>query len=221
VPSFGPPAHPAFPSGHSFLGHFIALLLLEIPAIQYRYGHPNAVEGMKGDRVTINPPPRVVTISLANPAVVSLSSHDLKDDEPVCFHTTGELPEPIEPGQVYYVQKSGSSNARFAITPTPPTSGAPRTTVDTRRGRQSGVHTIPKNPLFGNTGFESPLLWLGQRQAKNRERLGVHYPSDSSFSRHLAAATWRALFDNSSARIVCPTLDATLRKAIAEWPTAW
>jgi hypothetical protein len=37
----------------------------------------------------------------------------------------------------------------------------------------------------------------------------------------LAAATWRALFDNSSARIVCPTLDATLRKAIAEWPTAW
>ena len=28
VPPFGPPHHPSFPSGHSFLGHFIALLLL-------------------------------------------------------------------------------------------------------------------------------------------------------------------------------------------------
>jgi len=34
VPPFGPPAHPAFPSGHSFLGHLMALLLLEIPALR-------------------------------------------------------------------------------------------------------------------------------------------------------------------------------------------
>ena len=38
VPAFGPPEHPAFPSGHSFLGHLIALLLLEIPALRQRYG---------------------------------------------------------------------------------------------------------------------------------------------------------------------------------------
>ena len=38
VPPFGPPGHPAFPSGHSFLGHLIALFLLEIPAIAERYG---------------------------------------------------------------------------------------------------------------------------------------------------------------------------------------
>src|SRR5262249_30702970 len=30
VPPYGPPRHPAFPSGHSFAGHFCALLLLEI-----------------------------------------------------------------------------------------------------------------------------------------------------------------------------------------------
>ena len=29
APPFGPPAHPSFTSGHSFLGHLIALLLLE------------------------------------------------------------------------------------------------------------------------------------------------------------------------------------------------
>ena len=38
TPPFGPPAHPSFPSRHSFLGHFIALLLLEIPALRQRYG---------------------------------------------------------------------------------------------------------------------------------------------------------------------------------------
>jgi hypothetical protein len=40
VPPFGPPRHPSFPSGHSFLGHFIALLLLEIPQIEVRFGEP-------------------------------------------------------------------------------------------------------------------------------------------------------------------------------------
>ena len=35
---FGPPAHPAFPSGHSFLAHLISLFLCEIPGIAQRYG---------------------------------------------------------------------------------------------------------------------------------------------------------------------------------------
>ena len=34
IPPFGPPAHPAFPSGHSTASHLIALLLLEIPALR-------------------------------------------------------------------------------------------------------------------------------------------------------------------------------------------
>ncbi len=45
VPPFGPPRHPAFPSGHSFLGHFIALLLLEIDGIAARYGTGMKVNG--------------------------------------------------------------------------------------------------------------------------------------------------------------------------------
>ena len=38
APPFGPPGHPSFPSGHSFLGHLMALLLLEIPGIWQRFG---------------------------------------------------------------------------------------------------------------------------------------------------------------------------------------
>ena len=42
VPPFGPPRHPSFPSGHSFLGHFIALLLLEIPEVADVFGEPDS-----------------------------------------------------------------------------------------------------------------------------------------------------------------------------------
>jgi hypothetical protein len=61
------------------------------------------------------------------------------------------------------------------------------------------------------------MLWLAQRLAKNRERIGCHYASDSSASRHLAAGIWWALLHDPN-RIVCPTLDLILRRAKAEWP---
>ena len=87
----------------------------------------------------------------------------------------------------------------------------------------AGQHTIDRNPLLGRGEINSPLLWLSQRLAKNRERLGVHYMSDSMGSRHLAAALWRALLHETdlNKRIVCPTLETVLGHAKAEWPTKW
>jgi hypothetical protein len=142
IPPFGPPAHPSFPSGHSFLGHLIALMLLEIPAIRQRYGLFTVFDGSPGKGIDPNPP------------------------------GTG--------------------------------GGAP-----------------PANPLSGRDEIKSPLLWLSQRLAKNRERLGVHYSSDSNGSRHLAAGIWRELFHATDPlkRIDCPTLGSVLAKATAEWPT--
>jgi membrane-associated phospholipid phosphatase len=148
APPFGPPAHPSFPSGHSFLGHFIALLLLEIPGLCQSYGlYPG----------------------LANP--------------------DGSLFKAVDP-------------------------------------------STPDNPLTGSGPVYSPMLWLSQRLAKNRERLGVHYPSDSFGSRHLAAAIWRVLVphtdpgghavnDPNGIVITCPTLETVLRHAKSEWPTKW
>ncbi|MEH2543946.1 hypothetical protein V1283_000591 [Bradyrhizobium sp. AZCC 2262] len=131
IPAFGPPAHPAFPSGHSFLGHFIALLLLEIPGIYQRFG---IYGGNVGDM-----------------------------------------------------------------------------------GQAVGEHT-----LDGRDPIPSPMFWLAQRLAKNRERLGVHYPSDSFASRHLAFHIWYALRKEAPARrIVCPALERVIGYAKAEWPTDW
>jgi membrane-associated phospholipid phosphatase len=134
---YGPPRHPSYPSGHSFLGHLIALLLLEIPAVARRYGiFPSPPEGKIGAR------------------------------------------------------------------PTPGGAGDP-----------------PAAELAGRGDIDSPLLWLAARLAKNRERLGVHYPSDSSASRHLAAGIWQALMQpvNANQEIVCPTLKRVIARAKAEW----
>jgi hypothetical protein len=80
--------------------------------------------------------------------------------------------------------------------------------------------------------FNGPLLWLGDRLAKNRERMGVHYPSDSGFSRWLAGALWALLTKSANPAqakppagtlpvaadfIDCPTLQQVLRMTKAEW----
>jgi hypothetical protein len=134
TPPFGPPGHPAFPSGHSTLGHLIALFLLEIPELAQRHGVFTAVGG-PGAQVQL---------------------------------------------------------------PLPPGGGG-----------------APANALTGTNALPSPLLWLGDRLAKNRERLGVHYASDSSGGRHLAAGLWRAIVHDKT--IDCPTLHSVLNHAKAEW----
>jgi hypothetical protein len=224
APAFGPPGHPSFPSGHSFLAHLMALLLLEIPGIRQRYGMfalltPNAPpSGLPGQSVAPYP---IVTISQANPAVVTLSSiglaaHGLGAGEQVVFQTTGTLPPPITPGTPYYVLPNALTPSTFQISTT--VQGPPIATT----AAGSGTHTINRNPLLGRGMVNSPLLWLSQRIAKNRERLGVHYQSDSMGSRHFAAALWRALLHDTSANgIYCPTLISVINHATAEWPTKW
>jgi len=223
VPPFGPPAHPAFPSGHSFLGHFIALLLLEIPALRQRYGLFGPVfDGTPGTAVD-SYLPATVTISVASPAVVTAvvpgSLAGLSSGDPVIFQTTGSLPSPITAGTTYYViTTTPFAPGAFGISSNPLSPGISPTPINTT-GSQSGTHTIVRNPLTGCGEISSPLIWLAQRLAKNRERLGVHYASDSCGSRHLAAAIWRALLHDGS--IDCPTLRSVLSHAVAEWPTKW
>jgi hypothetical protein len=227
APPFGPPAHPSFTSGHSFLAHLIALLLLEIPAIRQRYGvFARSAAGAPGGSVDPYP---AVTISQANPAVVTLSaltSHGLKADDPIVFAPGGGLPlptaggeGPITAGTTYYVVLApGLSADSFEIS-TAPGGAATNTLLAGAGPSPPAPATILKNPLMARGAVRSPLIWLAERIARNRERLGVHYPSDSAGSRHLAAAIWRAMLYDGS--IDCPTLRSVLSRATAEWPTNW
>ncbi len=136
VPPFGPPAHPAFPSGHASQGHLIALFLLEIPALAKRYG------------------------------VFNLATKKSRRKSCGKYRSEGRKPKPED--------------------------------------------------LDGRGEIDSPLLWLAQRIAKNRERIGVHYASDSSAGRHLARGVWRDILRKQ--RITCPTLEMVIERAKAEWP---
>ena len=67
-----------------------------------------------------------------------------------------------------------------------------------------------------------PLFWLARRVAKTRERLGLHYPSDSSAGRHLAGGVWADLFPRVlgvpvAPVIPVPTLARIVARAAAEW----
>ena len=221
APPFGPPAHPSFTSGHSFIGHFIALLLLEIPALRQRYGMFAAPYDGKPGKV-VDPYP-AVTISLANPAVVTLSAstaHGLSAGDQITLQPIpgGQpLPGPLVAGTTYYVLAAGLTANSFEIGDA--AEGPP---IDTGPGGPAVPAISTANPLMGRGELTSPLLWLAERLAKNRERLGVHYASDSAGSRHIAAGIWRALLhDSTPSRIYCPTLRSVLAHATAEWPTKW
>lgn len=74
----------------------------------------------------------------------------------------------------------------------------------------------------------SPLLWMAWRIARGRERLGVHYASDSAAGRRLAALVWHACTrpptragnpdPDPVPAIDVPSLQTVLTKARAEWP---
>lgn len=129
VPPWGPPRHPAFPSGHSTVAHLTAMFLLSVPGIARQLGifDPGA--------------PR------------------------------GRAPRPQDMAAAYGVDQ------------------------------------------------RSPMLWLAWRIAKGRERLGLHYPTDSAAGRRLAVLLWQALglAEGHAATITVPALDQVRRMAQAEW----
>ena len=89
--------------------------------------------------------------------------------------------------------------------------------------------------------FNGPLMWLAERLGRNRERAGLHYPSDSRASRRLAGALWTMLtgkktdnqdpavgpvftndpaapvVDTKTKAITLPALNLVLNRAKAEW----
>jgi hypothetical protein len=81
--------------------------------------------------------PQTITVSIASPAVVSLTSHGFSGGHMVSFSTTGALPTGITAGTIYTVMTAGLGTDTFQISAT----GAGGPAVDTT-GTQSGVHTL-------------------------------------------------------------------------------
>ena len=79
-----------------------------------------------------------VTISIANPCVVTLASHGFNPNQPVVLATSGALPTGLTAGTPYYALPVDSGTMNLAAIP----SGAPIVTS----GSQSGTQTISQPP---------------------------------------------------------------------------
>lgn len=102
-------------------------------------GAPDATATSKGV-VRLTTSPNVTlgnpTITIASPAVISLTAHGLSADDTVVFSTTGALPTGILPSVPYYVLAAGLGADDFRISDT--AGGAAINTT----GSQSGTHTV-------------------------------------------------------------------------------
>ena len=84
--------------------------------------------------------PSTVTMTIASPCVVTLTSHGLADGTRIVFSTTGALPTGITANTVYFV-KSPSTNT-FNVA-----SSSGGSAINTS-GSQSGTHTMNSEILF-------------------------------------------------------------------------
>lgn len=96
-----------------------------------------------------------VTVTIATPAVFSLTAHGLVVGDKVYFTTTGALPTGLTANTIYYVIAAGLTANAFEVSTT---SGG--SAVNTT-GTQSGVHTLRFCPYGlgnGSTTFNVPNI---------------------------------------------------------------
>lgn len=86
------------------------------------------------------------TVTIASPAVFSLTAHGFYEGMPVIFSTTGALPTGLTAGTTYFIITAGLTANAFEVSATVGGSA-----VNTS-GSQSGVHTATQNATVRGTG---------------------------------------------------------------------
>lgn len=107
-------------------------------------------------------PESEVTISVADPGMVSWQGHGLFANQPIIFTTTGSLPTGLTAGTVYYVSAAGLTADAFAVSATSGGASIETTAAGT------GVHTASAPPV-GMTDYFQGLATDGAKSggAKN------------------------------------------------------
>ncbi|HAK62684.1 MAG TPA: hypothetical protein DCO82_05510 [Alphaproteobacteria bacterium] len=127
-----------------------------------------------GDRVIIVSPSATVTMTVANPAVVTWTAHGLPDNTPVRFTTTGSLPMGIIAGNVYFTREGLADANKFQVSERP--DGPPIATAGTQSGTHTAFatrHDVYESLVGSNTGnapARSPNHWV-RVDSTNRWRM--------------------------------------------------
>ena len=126
---------------------------------------------LAASNATITSTTSTVTMTNANPGVVTWNSHGLTAGTPVFFTTTGELPTNVTAFKTYYVLAAGIGSNTFEFSDTP---GG--TAINTTTGTQSGTQAA-----FANSG-SVPIFTTASGSAivnvqENNNGFGVGEPS--------------------------------------------
>lgn len=107
----------------------------------------------------INTAAQTVTISIANPAVITLANHGLLPGDQVYFNTSGALPTGMAAGgaNVYYVLGTNITTNTFEISTT--NGGAPIITSGTQSGTQTMVMNNPTYSM-NNAAFALSISFV-------------------------------------------------------------
>ena len=97
-----------------------------------------------------------VTITIANPAVISLTAHGFSAGDVVEFKTTGALPTGLSVATSYYVISTGLTSDVFEVSATLAGSA-----VNTS-GSQSGTHIITRKEALSANSFTKEALPDGE-----------------------------------------------------------
>lgn len=119
-----------------------------------------------------SPSGTTVTISIADPAVVTWTNHRMDKSEgdvacPITFSTTGALPTGITAGTKYWAVAASSSTLNIATTPQNAVDGVFIETTGTQSGTQSvtgGVELVDATWNSGSAMVLSPGIWDIQGQ---------------------------------------------------------
>lgn len=120
-----------------------------------------------------------VTLSIAEPGVVSWAEHGLAAGAAIKFSTTGELPTGLTAGTTYYVAASGLTSDEFSVAATP--GGSAITTT----GIQSGTHTATTVPKGSERLFAAKVMSAAENLdgADNVMKLNMQLGIDSNVVR--------------------------------------
>lgn len=94
-----------------------------------------------------------VTITNANPGVVTWTAHGRNENDPVKFTTTGALPTGLALATTYYVVLAGMTTDTFRVSAAP--NGAAIDTTGTQSGTHTAIHS-PHGDGDGSTTFNTP-----------------------------------------------------------------
>jgi len=128
--------------------HSYAIVGLTLTQTRENYDYIDITVFQPGEFIASTPTGTTCTISIANPAVVSLTSHGFSAGDVIKFTTTGALPTGLNQLDRFFVSATGLTANAFELSALPGGSSVETT------GSQSGVQKVGKiTGRIGDTAF--------------------------------------------------------------------